>query len=150
MNTLENKIQSDLTVAMKNKDTLKTGVLRGIKTAFMEYKTSANGKRDPEDSDLMKIIQKLAKQRKETAALYEENGREDLAGKEYAEYTILSEYLPKMLTEEEVVKIVEDTIKNMAATSMKDMGRVMGFINKNYAGQVDGGMVSAIVKSKLA
>lgn len=150
MNTLESKIQSDLTNAMKAKDAVRTQVIRSIKTAFMEYKTSPNGNKNPEDSDLMKIIQKIAKQRKEAGDLYTENNRPDLAEKEYAEYDIISEYLPKMLTEDEVVEIVDNTIKNLGATSMRDMGKVMGFINKTYAGQVDGSMVSKIVKSKLS
>lgn len=150
MNTLENKVHADMITAMKNKEKEKTSCLKMLKTAFMEYKTSPNGNREPEDADLMKIIQKLAKQRKETGELYKSQNRPDLAEHELFEYEVLSEYLPKMLSEDEVTKIVEETIKNMGATTMKDMGKVMGFINKTYAGQVDGSMVSTIVKSKLA
>lgn len=150
MNTLESKVHADMVSAMKNKEKEKTNCLKMLKTAFMEYKTSPNGKRDPEDSDLMKIIQKLAKQRKETGELYKSQNRPDLAEQELFEYEVLSEYLPKMLSEDEVIKIVEDTITNMGATTMKDMGKVMGYINKTYAGQVDGSMVSTIVKSKLS
>lgn len=149
MNTLENKIQSDLVQAMKEKDTVRVSALRSIKTAIMETKTSANGKKDLEDGDIVKIIQKLAKQREEAATIYEENKRPDLAEGERKELEVLNTYLPKMLTESEVEEIVAKTIADLGATSMKDMGKVMGFINKTYAGQVDGSMVSRIVKSKL-
>ena len=149
MNTLENKIQSDLVQAMKEKDTVRVSALRSIKTAIMEAKTSANGKKDLEDGDIVKIIQKLAKQREEAATIYEENKRPDLAEGERKELEVLNTYLPKMLTESEVEEIVAKTIADLGATSMKDMGKVMGFINKTYAGQVDGSMVSRIVKSKL-
>lgn len=149
MNTLENKIQSDLVQAMKDKDTVRVSVLRSLKTAIMETKTAANGKKDLEDGDIMKIIQKIAKQREEAATIYEENKRPDLAEGERKELEVLNTYLPKMLTESEVEDIVAKTIADLGATSMKDMGKVMGFINKTYAGQVDGSMVSRIVKSKL-
>ena len=149
MNTLENKIQSDLVQAMKEKDTVRVSALRSIKTAIMETKTSANGKKDLEDGDIVKIIQKLAKQREEAATIYEENKRPDLAEGERKELEVLNTYLPKMLTESEVEEIVAKTIADLGATSMRDMGKVMGFINKTYAGQVDGSMVSRIVKSKL-
>lgn len=149
MNTLEVKIQNDLTSAMKSKDEIRTITLRGIKTAIMEMKTAKNGNPNPEDADIIKLIQKMSKERKETAEVYRTNGRTDLADKEMGEYSVLVEYLPKMLSEDEVVQIVEKTIEDMSATSMKDMGKVMGFINKTYSGQVDGSMVSKIVKEKL-
>ena len=149
MNTLENKIQSDLVQAMKEKDTARVSALRSIKTAIMETKTAANGKKDLEDGDIVKIIQKLSKQRDEAATIYEENKRPDLAESERKEQDVLNTYLPKMLTESEVEEIVAKTITDLGATSMKDMGKVMGFINKTYAGQVDGSVVSRIVKTKL-
>lgn len=149
MNTLENKIQEDLVQAMKEKDTTKVSALRSIKTAIMEVKTAANGKKDLEDGDIVKIIQKLSKQREEAATIYEQNNRLDLADGERKEQEVLNTYLPKMLTESEVEEIVAKTIADFGATTMKDMGKVMGFINKTYAGQVDGSMVSRIVKSKL-
>ena len=149
MNTLENKIQSDLVQAMKEKDTARVSALRSIKTAIMETKTAANGKKDLEDGDIVKIIQKLSKQREEAATIYEQNNRLDLAEGERKELTVLNTYLPKMLTESEVEEIVAKTIADLGATSMKDMGKVMGFINKTYSGQVDGSVVSRIVKSKL-
>ena len=150
MNTLENKIKTDLMSAMKNHQENAVAALRSIKTAIMETKTAANGKKDLEDGDIIKIIQKLVKQRKESMDIFSQAGRDELADKEQKEMFVLMEYLPKMLSEEEVEEIVIKTIADLSATSMKDMGKVMGFINKTYSGQVDGSMVSSIVKSKLS
>lgn len=150
MNTLENKIQEDLKSSMKSRNTERTECLKMVKTAFMELKTAANGIREPEDSDLLKVLQKLAKQRKETASVYRDAGRNDLADKEQKEYEIISEYLPKMMSETETKELVESTILQLGASSMKDMGKVMGFINKTYAGQIDGSVVAKFVKEKLS
>lgn len=150
MNTLESKIQTDLMSAMKNHQENTVAALRSIKTAIMETKTAANGKKDLEDGDIIKIIQKLVKQRKESMDIFSQAGRDELADKEQKEMFVLMEYLPKMLSEEEVEEIVTKTVADLGATSMKDMGKVMGFINKTYSGQVDGSMVSRIVKSKLS
>ena len=136
--------------AMKNHQENTVAALRSIKTAIMETKTAANGKKDLEDSDIIKIIQKLVKQRKESMEIFSQAGRDELADKEQQEMFVLMEYLPKMLSEEEVDEIVTKTIADLGASSMKDMGKVMGFINKTYSGQVDGSMVSRIVKSKLS
>lgn len=150
MNTFENKIQTDLMSAMKNHQENTVAALRSIKTAIMETKTAANGKKDLEDGDIIKIIQKLVKQRKESMDIFSQAGRDELADKEQKEMFVLMEYLPKMLSETEVEEIVAKTVADLGATSMKDMGKVMGFINKTYSGQVDGSMVSRIVKSKLS
>lgn len=150
MNTLETKIQTDLVQAMKSHQENTVSALRSIKTAIMEVKTAPGGKKDLEDGDITKIIQKLVKQRKESMDIYSQAGRDELADKEQKEMFVLMEYLPKMLSEEEVEKIVAETVTAVGATSMKDMGKVMGIINKTYAGQVDGSMVSRIVKSKLS
>jgi len=149
MNTLENTIQKNLVQAMKEKDTSRVSALRSIKTSIMETKTATNGKKDLEDGDIIKIIQKLAKQREESISIYKQNNRQDLVDVESRELVVLNEFLPKMLSESEVEEIVAKTIADLSATSMKDMGKVMGFINKTYTGQVDGSMVSRIVKSKL-
>ena len=150
MNTLENTIQTDLVQAMKSHQENTVSALRSIKTAVMEVKTAPGGKKDLEDSDIIKIIQKLVKQRKESMDIYSQAGRDELADKEQKEMFVLINYLPKMLTESEVEEIVMKTIADFGATSMKDMGKVMGFINKTYSWQVDGSMVSRIVKSKLS
>lgn len=150
MNTLEQKLQSDLTNAIKSRDTIRMNTIKGIKTAIMETKTAKNGKKDLEDSDIVKIIQKLAKTRKETGELYKSNNRQDLADIEFGELNVLETYLPKMLSEDEIRTIVDKTISELGVTDMKGMGRVMGTINKSYAGQVDGSMVSRIVKERLS
>ena len=149
MNTLEQKLQSDLTDAIKSRDTVRMNTIKGIKTAIMEVKTAKNGKKDLEDSDIIKIIQKLAKTRKETGELYQANNRQDLADNEFEELNVLETYLPKMLTEDEIRTIVDNTISELGVSDMKGMGRVMGLINKTYAGQVNGSLVSKIVKEKL-
>ena len=149
MNTLENKIQEDLVQAMKNYQEHTVSTLRSVKTAIMEVKTAPGGKKELEDGDIIKIIQKLVKQRKESMDIYSQAGRSELADNEQQEMLVLMNYLPKMLTESEVEEIVANTIANLGATTMKDMGKVMGFINKKYSGQIDGSMVSRIVKSKL-
>ena len=149
MNTLENTIQKDLVQAMKNHQEHTVSALRSVKTAIMEVKTAPGGKKELEDGDIIKIIQKLVKQRKESMDIYSQAGRDELADNENQEMLVLMDYLPKTLTESEVEEIVAKTIADLDATSMKDMGKVMGFINKTYSGQVDGSMVSRIVKSKL-
>ena len=150
MNTLENIIQKDLVQGMKDHQEHTVSALRSVKTAIMEVKTAPGGKKELEDGDIIKIIQKLVKQRKESMDIYSQAGRNELADNEQQEMLVLMDYLPKTLTESEVEEIVAKTIADLDATSMKDMGKVMGFINKTYSGQVDGSMVSRIVKSKLS
>ena len=150
MNTLENIIQKDLVQGMKNHQEHTVSALRSVKTAIMEVKTAPGGKKELEDGDIIKIIQKLVKQRKESMDIYSQAGRNELADNEQQEMLVLMDYLPKTLTESEVEEIVAKTIADLDATSMKDMGKVMGFISKTYAGQVDGSIVSRIVKSKLS
>ena len=150
MNTLENIIQNDLVQGMKDHQEHTVSALRFVKTAIMEVKTAPGGKKELEDGDIIKIIQKLVKQRKESMDIYSQAGRNELADNEQQEMFVLMNYLPKMLTESEVEEIVAKTIADLGATTMKDMGKVMGFINKTYSGQVDSSMVSRIVKSKLS
>ena len=149
MNTLENIIQKDLVQGMKDHQEHTVSALRSVKTAIMEVKTAPGGKKELEDGDIIKIIQKLVKQRKESMDIYSQAGRSELADNEQQEMLVLMDYLPKTLTESEVEEIVAKTIADLDATSMKDMGKVMGSINNTYSGQVDGSMVSRIVKSKL-
>lgn len=150
MNTLETKIQEALTLAIKSKDTIRVSALRSIKAAITEAKTAANGKKELEDSDIVKIIQKLAKQREESAAIYKEHNRDDLANNELAELNVLNDFLPKKLTEDELIAVIEKFIKELNATTIKDMGKVIGSINKEYMGKVDGSVVAKLVKSKLS
>lgn len=147
---MENRIQKDLIAGMKAKDAVKLASLRSIKTAITVAKTSPNAPAELSDGDIQKIIQKLVKQRKDSAEQYIAAGRQELADNELAEMEIMNEYLPKQLTEDEIKTEVMNAINELNATSMKDMGKVMGFINKKFAGQVDGKVVSIIVKNSLS
>ena len=150
MKTLETKIQEELSLAIKERDSVKMSALRSVKTAIMEVRTSVNGKKDLDDSDIIKIIQKSAKQREESAKIYKENSRDDLYNNEIAELDVLKSFLPKMLSAEETERVVRSVIETVGASSMKDMGKVMSEINANYAGQVDRGEVSKLVKAILS
>ena len=146
---LKETIQAELTTAIKNKDIQKANVLRGIKSAFTEFEKSPNVKGTPSDSDYVKILQKMAKQRKETRDLYLEKGRKDLAESEDFELGIISEYLPKMLGEKEVEEIALKYISELNAVSMKDMGRIVKAVNAAYPNQIDGAMLAKIIKANL-
>ena len=150
MSTLETKIQEQLSLAIKERDSVKMSALRSVKTAIMEVRTSVNGKKDLDDSDIIKIIQKSAKQREESAKIYKENSRDDLYNNEIAELDVLKSFLPKMLSAEETERVVHSVIETVGASSMKDMGKVMSEINAKYAGQVDRGEVSKLVKAILS
>lgn len=146
---LKETIQNELTTAIKGKDIQKANALRGIKSAFTEFEKSPNVKGTPSDSDYVKILQKMAKQRKETRDLYLEKGRKDLAESEDFELGIISEYLPKMLGEKEVEEIALKYISELNAVSMKDMGRIVKAVNAAYPNQIDGAMLAKIIKSNL-
>jgi hypothetical protein len=146
---LKETIQNELTTAIKGKDIQKANVLRGIKSAFTEYEKSPNVKGTPSDSDYVKILQKMAKQRKETRDLYLEKGRKDLAESEDFELGIISEYLPKMLGEKEVEEIALKYISELNAVSMKDMGRIVKAVNAAYPNQIDGAMLAKIIKANI-
>jgi uncharacterized protein YqeY len=140
-------------VAMKEKDEVKLTSLRSVKTAIMQAKTSSTFKGDRDsvlpDSDVLKIIQKLVKEREDTAQIYMDANRPELANKELSEAAVLKTYLPKQLSVEEVTAIVESVIAEVGATSMKDMGKVMGLVNQRVKGQSDGKTISTIVKTLL-
>lgn len=146
---LKETIQNELVTAIKSKDIQKANVLRGIKSAFTEFEKSPNVKGTPSDSDYIKILQKMAKQRKETRDLYLEKGRKDLAESEDFELGIISEYLPKMLGEKEVEEIALKYISELNAVSMKDMGKIVKAVNAAYPNQIDGAILAKIIKSNL-
>lgn len=146
---LKETIQNELVTAIKSKDIQKANVLRGIKSAFTEFEKSPNVKGTPSDSDYIKILQKMAKQRKETRDLYLEKGRKDLAESEDFELEIISEYLPKMLGEKEAEEIALKYISELNAVSMKDMGRIVKAVNAAYPNQIDGAMLVKIIKANL-
>ncbi len=148
---LEQQIQNDLKAAMLAKDKVALASIRGIKAAILLAKTAEGGQKDTiEDGELVKIIQKLVKQRKESAAIYTEQNRPELAENELAEAAVMEKYLPKALSEEEVEAIVKQIIADTGASSMADMGKVMGTATKQLAGQADGRVISGIVKKLLS
>ena len=146
---LEQQIQKDIMEAMKAHNTVRTNAVRAIKSEILLAKTSGAGA-EITDGDVIKLIQKLIKQRKESAAMYAQGGRQDLADNELAEAAEMEGYLPKQLSEAEVEEIVKGIIAETGASSMADMGKVMGLATKTLAGQADGRTVSTIVKKLLA
>ena len=147
---LEKQIQADMVAAMKARETVRLAALRGIKAAILLAKTSEGGSGDVTDADIIKIIQKLVKQRKESAAIYSEQNRPELAGNELAEAAAMEVYLPKQLSEDEVREILKGIIAEVGASKPSAMGKVMGTATKRLAGQADGKLISAIVKSLLS
>ena len=148
--TLENQIQEELKAAMKAKDAAKLTAIRGVKAAIMLAKTAEGATGELTDADVVKIIQKLVKQRKESAAQYNEAGRPELAEAELAEVSVMEVFLPKQLTEAEIEERLKTIIAEVGATSAKDMGKVMGTATKALAGLADGRVISALVKKLLA
>lgn len=146
---LEQQIQKDIMEAMKAHNTVRTNAVRAIKSEILLAKTSGAGA-EITDGDVIKLIQKLIKQRKESAAMYAQGGRKDLADNELAEAAEMEGYLPKQLSEAEVEEIVKGIIAETGASSMADMGKVMSLATKKLAGQADGRTVSTIVKKLLA
>ncbi|OGD67808.1 aspartyl-tRNA amidotransferase [Candidatus Berkelbacteria bacterium RIFCSPHIGHO2_12_FULL_36_9] len=144
---LKEKIDSDLVDAIKNKDELKSSVLRMVK-ASIKNKEIALGK-ELDDLGGMEIIAKEIKQRKDSIEQFKVGNRSDLAEKEEKEITIISGYLPKQLSEEEVRKIIVEAIFKTNASSTQDMGKVMGMVMPQLKGKADGTLVSKIVKEKL-
>ena len=150
MSQLETKIQKDIMEAMKAKDAVRLGAVRSIKSAILLAKTSEGGSKELEDADIIKIIQKLAKQRRESADQYAAAGRQELADNELAEEKVLAEYLPKMLSEQEVEAKLKEIIAQVGAAAPSDMGKVMGVATKALAGLADGKTISTIVRRLLA
>ena len=144
------QISKDIVAAMKAKDKIRLETLRNIKKFFIEAKTAPGANDTLTDAQALKILSKLAKQGRDTATLYTEQGRPDLAEEEAAQATIIEEYLPKALTPEELEAAVKAIIAETGATSMKDMGRVMGEASKRLAGKADGKAISDWVKKLLA
>lgn len=136
--------------AMKAHEAVRLAALRGIKAAILLAKTSEGGTGEVTDADIVKIIQKLVKQRKESAEIYSGQNRPELAENELAEAAAMEVYLPKQLGEEEVREILKGIISEVRASKSSDMGKVMGVATKRLAGQADGKMISTLVKALLA
>lgn len=144
---LQQKVMEQMKSAMKAKDSNALESLRAIKSAILLAQTS--GKGDLSEQDEVQLVQKLVKQRKDSAAIFQEQGREDLAAPELAQIAVISQFLPEQLSEEEIGTVVADTIAAVNAEGMKDMGKVMGLVSKKLAGQADGKTISSIVKAQL-
>lgn len=136
--------------AMKAKDAVRLGAVRNIKSAILLAKTAEGGSGELEDADIIKIIGKLAKQRKESAEQYTAAGRQELADNELAEMKVLETYLPNMLSEAEVQARLKEIVSQVGAKTPADMGKVMGVATKALAGQADGKLISTIVRQLLA
>ncbi|MCP4975446.1 MAG: GatB/YqeY domain-containing protein [Maribacter sp.] len=147
--SLQSQVMEQMKTAMKAKDTVALESLRAIKSALLLAQTSGVGG-ELSEADETKLVQKLVKQRKDSAAIFTEQGRDDLAAPELAQVAIIEQFLPEQLTEEEIEKVVVQTIDAIGAEGMKDMGKVMGMVSKELAGQADGKTISTIVKSKLS
>lgn len=148
--TLFDQISEDIKSAMKARDKVRLDTLRNIKKVFLEAKTAPGANDTLADVEALKIISKLAKQGRETATTYTQAGRQDLADAELAQVEVLESYLPKQLSQEEIEAEVKKIIAEVGATSMKEMGKVMGTASKQLAGKADGRVISEIVKKLLA
>ena len=147
---LFDKVSGDIKTAMLARDKVRLEALRGIKKEFLEAKTAKGGDGELSDDAALKILAKMVKQRKESASIYTELNREDLAGEELAQAAIIEEYLPKQLSEEELTAALKEIIARVGATSAKEMGKVMGTATKELAGKAEGKAISAKVRELLA
>ena len=147
--SLQDSVMTALKTAMKSKDTVALTSLRSIKSAILLARTSGADVAMTEE-DEFKILQKLVKQRRDSASIFTEQNRLDLAEPELAEVEVISQFLPQMLEASEVENVVLETIDSLGASGMKDMGRVMGVVSKTLAGKTDGKTISTLVKAKLS
>lgn len=147
--SLEQRIMEDIKTAMKAKNEAELRTLRAIKSAILLEKTSGSGV-ELTEADEMKMLQKLAKQRRDSLDIFTQQNREDLAAKEQEELLIIERFLPKPLTQEELDAALKDIIAQVGASSPADMGKVMGAASKQLAGKADGKMISETVKKLLA
>ena len=145
----QDQLNSKLKSAMREKNKVALESLRAIKSAILLLQTQSGAKETPDDNEITKLLQKLVKQRKESASIFREQGRVDLAEPEEAQIEIISQFLPEQLSAEEVEKVIDEVIQSVGATTMKDMGKVMGMANKQLAGKADGKLIAEIVKKSL-
>ena len=149
MDLLE-RVSADIKAARLAKDKVRLETLRGIKKEFLEAKTAKGADGELSDDTAIRIMTKMAKQRRETAEIYSSQNRPELAQNELAEAAVIEEYLPRQLSEEELVAELKKIIEQTGATSAKEMGKVMGVASKALAGRADGKAISAKVKELLA
>lgn len=144
------QISEDIKSAMKARDAVRLEALRGVKKEFIEAKTAKGADAELEDSEAMKILKKMVKQRRDTAKLYTEQGRQDLAETETQQADVIESYLPAAMSADELENKVKAIIEKVGASSMKDMGKVMGVASKELSGLADGKDISDCVKRLLA
>ena len=149
MSALDN-LTNEIKEAMKAKNALALEALRAIKSAVLLQKSEAGAADGMTDDQEIKLLQKLVKQRRDSAAIFRKQNRADLAEPEEAQAEIIARFLPEQLSEEEVGKVIESIITQLGASSMKDMGKVMGFSTKKLMGKADGKMISTIVRGFLS
>lgn len=148
--SLEKEISKGIMDAMKAKDTVRLSALRNIKKFIIEAKTAGTSVDELPDADVIRIISKLAKQGTDSAELYKSQNRQDLADEELGQVAVMQEYLPKQLSDAELTEAIKAIIERTGATSMKEMGKVMGIASKELAGKVEGKAVADKVKQLLA
>ncbi len=148
MSDLATRINDDVKAAMKAKDKPRLGVLRLITAAIKQREVDEQISLD--DNQVLTVLEKMVKQRKDSIVQYEKAGRDELAQQEASEISIIQEYLPEQLSDDEIVALIAEAISNSGAASMKDMGKVMGMLKPRLAGRADMGAVSAKIKAKLA
>jgi len=147
---LFDQISEDIKAAMKARDKVALETLRNVKKVFLEAKTAPGANDTLSDADALKLMQKLVKQGKDAAQIYVDQNRQDLADEELAQVAVIERYLPKMLSGEELEAAVKQIIEAVGATSMKDMGKVMGTASKQLAGKAEGRAINEIVRKLLA
>lgn len=148
--SLQEDVMTAMKTAMKEKNQTALAALRAVKSEILLAQTSKGSKEDLTEEEELKILSKMVKQRKDSAAIFLEQDREDLATPELEQAEIISQFLPEALSEEAIEQFVEKTIKDTGAEGMKDMGKVMGIVSKALSGQADGKTISNIVKAKLS
>ena len=147
--SLENKIDESIKDSMKSRDTLRLESLRAVKAGILLEKTKTGSKDQVEEAVILKILQKMVKQRNESAKIFSEQKREELANIEISQAKIISEFLPDQLSEIELSVIIDSVIKDLNANSMKDMGKVISNVNQKTSGKAEGKVIAEMVKSKL-
>ena len=148
--SLQDQIMTAMKAAMKSKDQTALAALRAVKSEILLAQTASSSNDGLTKEEEIKILSKLVKQRKDSAAIFSDQNREDLAEPEIAQAQVISQFLPEQLSEEAITKAVVDAIAKTGAEGMKDMGKVMGIVNKQLAGKADGKTISTLVKANLS
>ncbi|MBT8295964.1 MAG: GatB/YqeY domain-containing protein [Gramella sp.] len=148
--SLQDKVMAEMKAAMKAKDSTKLEALRAVKSAILMANTESSSKDGLTEDEENKLLQKLVKQRKDSAQIYKEQGREDLAEPELQQAEVIEQFLPEQMSEAEIETEVEKIIAETGASGMQDMGKVMGLASGKIAGKADGKTISTIVRKKLS